>query len=499
MKRTVFILCIGISFLLFYPALSFGFFSDDFTALYRAGVLKALVTPGFFRPLGNFTIYLTYSIFGLNPLPFHAFNIFFHGVNTFLVLIFCERWIAVLSQNNKQQTANNKLFPAFAAALFLFYPFHSENIVWSLSRYSLLASFFGLLSLISYLHFQKQNQRIFLVCLFYFIGLACYESIILLPLIIIALSFSTTRKNYFDFKTVSFLMLTLLLHLFIRQVFSGAIIGDYGNRIYSTRILDYLYKIFVTTGRLFIPPNFAEGINTYLAILIIPIFVLISLVILKKEKYPASSYWKLISILCITLITPFYAGISSHTSEGDRLLYFPSVFLSMIIALWILVSIKRPIACYFVLIILVSVEIFFLKSNLKNWSTASASVENILSEIKKNPSENLYLINLPEEHDGAYIFRNGFKEALLLNQIDTSKVTIVNQLKGTGAGWEAIRPSSVNNSVFIKPRTFITQINDSDYILSERGRFSLNIGLQNSKIFYWNRYSLQEFPLVLGK
>src|SRR5262245_18741664 len=134
MKRIVFVSCLVGSFSIFYPILFISFLSEDFSALYRVCFLKIFWTYGFFRPVGNYTLLLTYWIFGLNPVPFHAFNIFFHALNAFLVFMLCQKLIEI--NPAPLQLSSMRFFPLFGALLFLFYPFLSENIVWPISRYS---------------------------------------------------------------------------------------------------------------------------------------------------------------------------------------------------------------------------------------------------------------------------------------------------------------------------------------------------------------------------
>jgi hypothetical protein len=79
--------------------------------------------------------------------------------------------------------------------------------------------------------------------------------------------------------------------------------------------------------------------------------------------------------------------------------------------------------------LLLGYMIFFLEKNNGNWLRASAIVRDILTVTAAQPAgARLFVINLPEENEGAYIFRHGFRQAVLLGGRDTAGLVEVNHL-----------------------------------------------------------------------
>lgn len=85
--------------------------------------------------------------FGLNPAAHHAMNLFWHTANTLLVL-------GLLNQLTK------KFWPsAFIAAVFAIHPMHVESVAWVAERKDVLATFFGLLTLMAYARYTKASGQ----------------------------------------------------------------------------------------------------------------------------------------------------------------------------------------------------------------------------------------------------------------------------------------------------------------------------------------------------
>src|SRR5664279_1555859 len=139
---------------------------------------------GFFRPLSDLTLYFNYLVGGLNPAGYYLFGILLHGINSFLLFKFCQKW----KWTSNKYTQDRYAF--IAATLFLCYPYHNESIVWILGRASSMASTFGILSLILLVTALPERIKILSVCVCFFIGLTSYESILVLPLMILVIQYT---------------------------------------------------------------------------------------------------------------------------------------------------------------------------------------------------------------------------------------------------------------------------------------------------------------------
>ncbi len=90
-------------------------------------------------------------------------------------------------------------------------------------------------------------------------------------------------------------------------------------------------------------------------------------------------------------------------------------------------ALKLPNQC----LVLVYFIIFLEKNNL-NWKKASFITYSILNKIneKKHTGEpgKIFFLNIPNEIEGAYVFRLGFPDALKLYGFDSSRYFAVNYL-----------------------------------------------------------------------
>ena len=111
-------------------------------------------------------------------------------------------------------------------------------------------------------------------------------------------------------------------------------------------------------------------------------------------------------------------GVSTRTSESDRYLYLPSVFLCMLAGLLVL-SIPQRAARMLVFGSLLIASTLALRSNHARWRSASATTTRILTELPElSASGLLFVSGLPDNDHGAFIFRNGFREAVWLSGRD---------------------------------------------------------------------------------
>ncbi|HEY1870376.1 MAG TPA: hypothetical protein VGG71_04920, partial [Chitinophagaceae bacterium] len=228
---------------------------------------------------------------------------------------------------------------------------------------------------------------------------------------------------------------TLLIHLKLRSIFAGSILGSYGNGFFHADTLVYLFNIFKIAGRLILPPTR----NSMVLSLIFLIFALtlIWMLIRNRNKirvFPMGRELFLLTVmLCVSCIIPLVSGVSTQTSETDRALYFPSVFLGLIFGLLIVFGIKNYRYQLAIMVLILLYNFYFLEENNRNWKKASGITEDITNKIRNisqtgKKSGQVYFLNIPQEIDGAFVFRQGFDYALKLNKIDSSRFIAVNYL-----------------------------------------------------------------------
>ena len=188
----LFLILVSAIFLFFWlqkPLLSY-FSQDDFFHLRLVMDKKISDIPWFFtnflegqtfyRPLSRETYnLLIYTVFGLNPLPFHVVNLLLILAN--LVLIYLT-----IRKLNK-----NHFLAYFTLIIYFFSSIHSIELYYLASVQTLMATTFSLFCLQFYInYFTERNINYYLSSiLFFLISLLCHESAIVLPGIIFLTNF----------------------------------------------------------------------------------------------------------------------------------------------------------------------------------------------------------------------------------------------------------------------------------------------------------------------
>jgi tetratricopeptide (TPR) repeat protein len=190
--RLIALLLAFITFLAYLPVGWFGFVDYDDTdyitrnpavkhGLTAAGVRWAFA--GFhvsnWHPLTWLSHMLDCTLFGLNPGPQHLVNVLFHAVNT--ALLFGLLW-----------RLTRRIWPsALVAALFAWHPLHVESVAWISERKDVLSAFFGLLTLLSYTTYVKENKRPawWLALIFFALGLMAKPMLVTLPFVLLLLDY----------------------------------------------------------------------------------------------------------------------------------------------------------------------------------------------------------------------------------------------------------------------------------------------------------------------
>jgi hypothetical protein len=483
------------SFLLYLPVINRFFVSDDFKVLKRVCLDHVILIKRFFRPLSDLSIYLNYRIAGLEPAVFNAFNILIHGINAFLLyrisFYFARSW----------DTRSGISFALLSSLLFLTYPFHNEGIVWLLGRGASMAALFCLLGLVFYYEIKNPSVGLLLISLCYFIGLSAYESAIVFPLIMVLLMIRENEKAARTVRYFLVLVLTLIMHLILRFFVAGTLTGSYGEAFLESGFIRYLSNIPKVAGRLFLPPSTNSRM---LIVLLFLLSVALTVLILKNHRiirkhFIGKDIRLLLSQLAISCLIPVISGVSTQTSETDRMLYFPSVFLCMAVSYIPLFLIGNSKIKIISILFLLSYNVFFLERNNLNWKSASSVTYAILTTPLSEPdgSRNFF-INIPNEIDGAYVFRLGFEDALLLFGKDSTKLIPVNYLTRTVSEKlpHRIRPVYLRDTLFIPPETKLIPDSDGRILIFVREKLKAMSDIRDN-LYFWNKGRLEpiHFPV----
>ena len=86
------------------------------------------------------------SMFGMKPAGHHATNLFFHVVNSVLLLLLLRLMTGSVWRS------------AMVAALFALHPLHVESVAWVAERKDVLSALFGILTLMAYTHYAGESK-----------------------------------------------------------------------------------------------------------------------------------------------------------------------------------------------------------------------------------------------------------------------------------------------------------------------------------------------------
>ncbi|MFY9224763.1 MAG: glycosyltransferase family 39 protein, partial [Blastocatellia bacterium] len=198
-----------------------------------------------YRPIYNFILAIEYTLFGLDSIPYHIFNIFLHTLNTFLLYLLTLKY------------TDNKLLALLTAIIFAVHPIHTEAVSNITGLSEVLTAFFALFAIWLY---SKSNK----LDIYYISSLLCYlfailskeNGVVALGVIIlldVCYNWSNFSKLKSKFIYHSGYFLVLFLYLLLRITLRGSIVNNknlifpdsFSSRIYTMSIvlIKYIYLL----------------------------------------------------------------------------------------------------------------------------------------------------------------------------------------------------------------------------------------------------------------
>ncbi len=359
-QKLLFIMICGIAtafgFLLLNP-LPLYFLNDDFIhiPLSKEGILlqrKSL------RPLGDLSLQLDYMLWQKNAVGYHSTNLVLHVINSILVFF--------LANGIFKKYSSSVIFlkSLAAAVLFFVYAFHSESLFWIIGRSGSLGALFCIPAIIFFLKRNENKFHFILSVLFFSAGLFAYESVWVFPLLAVCLSIADVEKFKTKFKTelifIGIIFLVFITHLIIKKQLLGEVAGkyeaiDFINFNIGNLVANWAKLII----RCFIPPVNNQIIFILSALVVLVALVFIFFLLVKKMKSISNS---LVFIFFIISFLPYLSlGINTHTVEGERYEYLPSIFASLLFVQLIFQATANKIYQLIFLLILFIYNLFYLK------------------------------------------------------------------------------------------------------------------------------------------
>lgn len=403
------------------------FLADDFrviSAIRDGGpfAIRTFERGGFFRPLISLSFYADYSIWQLNPFGYHLTNLLFHAGNALLVA-----WLAWLLLAYLPTLLDYRsLIAGLAGILFFILPSHSEAVAWISGRTDLLATFFCLVSLCTYIVYIRSLRRSYLVIslIFYGIALLAKESVLPYPLIVAGytLLHLLTTKNPGErirlparvFAGAALFWLVLAIYFAVRYLMIGTIAGGYGNDIHLRFAPHMLLVSIVSFSIRAILPPLATTTMAYVVFAGILLLGLLGAYIsfVRRRQFPLLLVL-LAAAFILTIIPVLTVGISLTDTQGERLNYFPTVFSTLLVVFFGALVLRQRHAFALVVVCLSLIWVTSLAISVRNWNMAGRLTQQILASMPAvTPGERLIILNLPDNLSGAYLFHISFDEVL---------------------------------------------------------------------------------------
>lgn len=408
---------IAFSLLLYGRVLPSYFLSDDFEFIgyvHRYG--KMAVTDGpFLRPVSQFTYAQDYFLWKLNPFGFHLTNILLHGINGFLLYVLLRRLLLLLQIKHASSSA------LASAGLFLALSCHSEVVAWIAGRTDAVVTLLGLGATVYLVNLISKRSlgSIIGFLSFFLMALFAKENAIILPLVwtVLEATYLVVRNEkpaVWHFSLLGAVFTCVVAYLIVRWLIMGHIVGGYGAGHLSYLNFSTLIHGFIYTVRALVPPLPPLPRSTVYAVTG-AILALVAVVLFVVRRRLCSADGLIIGAfgLCfyVSLLPALTMPASLFSMEGERHLYMPSLFLCSLLPLMFLaVSRSLKIMVWLTCLLIISEGLALGVSNGR-WVTAAHLSKEIAEAVSHLDPQTTLVVNVPDNFQGAYIFRNGLTQA----------------------------------------------------------------------------------------
>jgi hypothetical protein len=419
--------------LLYAPVLTSFFLADDFVYLYQIVHLNwpdvLLLQPGVFRPLHVVTWLVDYHLWGLNSVGYHVTNIVSHSLTSVLVVVVARRlFCQAIPQRDASWAA------VLAGLVFLVHPSHTEAVSWIIGRHDILATLFVLCSWYSYMQFRTQSKAAYLVWSLgaFLIAMLFKESAITFPLILAAyevLLFHTQKRAATVLRTTVALGLygvVVIVYLLTRRMASGEFVSAFEspflrpNAAIFGNLSATLFRSFLPYVPLQLLPEVPKLGLTNLAVALAGLIAAAAALVWVYTTWKGRTQVQLlatflmIAVVLASIPTIAFGRPSIIDSESERYAYLPSVFASMLVGLAATVLVRRQSIRAGVAVAVLLVLGVFLELSNQNWRTAGELTASIVSSVAVQDKSGELAVVVPDDLNGAFIYRNGLREALML-------------------------------------------------------------------------------------
>ena len=410
------LLIAGLITAMFWRSASFYFLSDDFILVKQAKLFlynfrSIFATPGAdgsYRPITHLYMSAAYKWAGVDPMHWHWTELAIHAANSILVFV-VARMLRL-----------SRFGAAFAATLFAVHGTRPEAVVWIAGRADLLAAFFVLLGLASFIRFwSRADGAVWLgVSLMSMtLGILCKESAYTFALLLVVFlaSKNVLRTRRALYALIPFFVVTALLGVW-RIILLGGV-GGYKTQTGHSEALSIgmIPVVKALTLRLaavsFFPVNWSQEPSAVFGISMV--LYLAALVWLTRAQVRWNAFVVPLGFLLVLVLPPLSQLLIGADLQKARVLYVPLLGFCLMLAT--AVETPRQKSRWLVAITILIFNIAALFHNLNAWEEAGEKARAACSVAAACPNT-VAVSGLPGSLNGVYFFANGFQECVEMHR-----------------------------------------------------------------------------------
>lgn len=415
------------------------------------------------------------NVFGLNAVLWLLLFCVLHALNATLI-VQISRLVFRLSKSMSVATG----------VLFLISPFHTEVVVWGATLHYLLVTTL-MLTVIFLVASKAAKETAVISALLFLSGLFTHEMVVVLP-VLLSFLFVFQRESFKKWSGRQFLAQVILpqfiligFYLLLNKLILNKWIGHYGAEthlnIQAQTVVVAFYKYILKYLAFSSLWDYSKQLAVYgwlqqhwwhiaAALIMVLVFITISVAgffAKYKSKWMATLAALLgFGIAIFPVLNLYFSDVVPI--QADRLGYMASAFLFVAVASALTLVMNR---WGLVLIaMLVFANACYLTNNVGYWHKSANMLRSLNNEFPSNLAGNIYLLNLPDNYNGAYMYRC----------LGTSKFVETYQLQ-TG-----LKPKSIVHDVAV----YNVQSDTDGVIVSRIAEDELKVELNHWGNWFWN-------------
>jgi hypothetical protein len=412
------------------------FVADDFSYLdaietaKSPAVVFSPLAARYFRPSVVAVYYLNYLVAGLDSWTYHLSVVLMNVGNAWLVFLL----------GRKLSPARHAVVPALAGLLFLVFGGHAEAVTWIGGMADPLVTLGVLAALLLFLSsLDSPTPRWLLIGSWAAFAAALFSkesAVVFLGLAIVLAVLG--RPAWPDRATVrriaiglSVPVLLVVAYFLLRRAVLGFTfvmlegLGTNTNFLAMTRA--FVLRCFFPQG-----PVLSTIFNNHLDVWVIAPLVFVLAWFVKRHDFRPLAVLSLCVAGALAPVLPL--SISIATPESERLIYMASAFACLGLVWFLDAALRRPWLVSVIVLACCVGHVAALQRINRNWQEAAVVVQGTLTTFAQTMRAHgrvgsaVYVLNVPDDVRGAYVFRRGFHEALRLaapDQLGTMAQTYV--------------------------------------------------------------------------